>query len=151
MTFDAAVKIGNLMRFEVGDALVSIVDGRTAVVQDAREDGRRGLLRFSDGTEQWFSWAELHQAGKWHEVGGDWYVERYKSGSNRPMWSDRVYFEAVTSLAEDVQKDGQGETARFLAPRDATRQQLDRLAELGAVLVADVFDRHLFHLSPSPK
>jgi hypothetical protein len=47
------------------------------------------------------------------------------------MWSDRVYFEAATSLAEDVQKDGQDETARFLAPRDATRQQLDRLAELG--------------------
>src|SRR5208282_6668541 len=32
---------------------------------------RDGFLRFTDtSTEEWFLWAELHQAGKWHLMGG---------------------------------------------------------------------------------
>lgn len=57
------------MRFKVGQAYECIDDGRKAVVAQIREDGREGLLRFLDtGTEEWFLWAELHQAGKWHQI-----------------------------------------------------------------------------------
>jgi hypothetical protein len=55
------------MRFEVGQVYECIDDGRQAVVAQTRGDGREGLLRFTDtGGEEWFLWAELHQAGKWH-------------------------------------------------------------------------------------
>jgi hypothetical protein len=59
------------MRFKVGQVYECIDDGRQAVVAKIRGDGREGLLRFTDtGAEEWFLWAELHQAGKWHLKGG---------------------------------------------------------------------------------
>jgi hypothetical protein len=43
-------------------------DGRQAVVAEIRNDGREGLLRFrDDGHQEWFLWAEFHQAGKWRK------------------------------------------------------------------------------------
>jgi hypothetical protein len=42
-------------------------DGRTAIVENVRDDGRAGLLRFPNGqTEtQWFLYAEFMQHGMW--------------------------------------------------------------------------------------
>jgi hypothetical protein len=55
------------MRFLVGQIYECIDDGRTAVVAEIRSDCREGLLRFTDtGDAEWFLWAQLHQAGKWH-------------------------------------------------------------------------------------
>jgi hypothetical protein len=56
------------MRFHVGE-VYELTDGsRTAVVSAIRDDGRAGRLRFGDtGTEEWFIWQELHQAGQWRK------------------------------------------------------------------------------------
>jgi len=53
------------MRFNDGEVYKCTTDGRTAIVVGVREDGREGLLRFTDaGSEEWFLWFDLHQAGK---------------------------------------------------------------------------------------
>ena len=58
------------MRFSVGQAYECKTDGRKAVVVQTRHDGREGLLRFLDDShEEWLLWAQLHQAGLWHQVG----------------------------------------------------------------------------------
>jgi hypothetical protein len=55
------------MRFQVGQVYECNIDGQLAVVSQVRSDEREGLLRFTDtSNEEWFLWAELHQAGKWH-------------------------------------------------------------------------------------
>jgi hypothetical protein len=108
------------MRFKTGDGFVSIVDGRTAVVTATQDDGRRGLLRFGDTSdEEWLTWFQLCQPGKWHKVGGDWYVERYESTGTRTLWTARVHFEAVIALIDDVGEAGRREIVRFMAPLDA--------------------------------
>jgi len=54
------------MRFNENEVYKCTTDGRTAVVVGVRENGRKGLLRFTDtASEEAFLWAELHQAGKW--------------------------------------------------------------------------------------
>jgi hypothetical protein len=59
------------MRFKLGQVYECIDNGRRAIVVQARSEGREGLLRFADtGGEERFLWAELHQAGKWHLLGG---------------------------------------------------------------------------------
>ena len=58
------------MRFAIGQAFESIVDGRRAVVAQIRDGGRAGLLRFLDnGREQWFLWPQFHHGGKWLPIG----------------------------------------------------------------------------------
>jgi hypothetical protein len=124
------------MRFNVGDGFVSIVDGRTAVVTTTQDDGRRGLLRFGDTSEEeWFSWFQLCQPGKWHIVGGDWYVERYESAGTRPSWTTRVHFETVVAIIDDVRKGGRREIVRFLAPPDAAPENIEKLVTRGATRI----------------
>jgi hypothetical protein len=54
------------MRFGLGQVFECSEDGRQAIVTQVRNEGREGLLRFIEiGTEEWFLWVELHQAGKW--------------------------------------------------------------------------------------
>ena len=56
-----------MTRFKIGQEFKSKTDGRTAIVENVRDDGRGGLLRFPDGqTEtQWFLYAEFMQWGMW--------------------------------------------------------------------------------------
>ena len=55
-----------LMRFNVGEVYDRTDGSRTAVVTQILSEGREGLLRFTDtGSEEWFIWTELHQAGQW--------------------------------------------------------------------------------------
>ena len=53
------------MRFETGQVFKSKKGGRTAIVENVRDDGRAGLLRFPDRqTEtQWFLYVEFMQEG----------------------------------------------------------------------------------------
>jgi hypothetical protein len=55
------------MGFSIGQIYqCAEVGSREAIVSEVRSDGREGLLRFTDtGTEEWFVWDELSQAGKW--------------------------------------------------------------------------------------
>jgi len=58
------------MRFAVGQAFASVLDGRQAVIAEIRDDGRAGLLRFLDnGHEQWVLWAQFHSGQQWLPIG----------------------------------------------------------------------------------
>jgi hypothetical protein len=53
------------MRFEVRQLYNCVEDGRRAVVAQVRNEGREGLLLFSDtGGEEWLDFREFQQ-GKW--------------------------------------------------------------------------------------
>jgi hypothetical protein len=110
------------MRFEVGVAFVSIINGRTAVVAKVRDEGRSGLLRFGDnGSTAW----ELCESGKWHEVDWTgWYVEHYEFAANRPDWTSSVrHFDAVTALIG--QTAARRDHIRVQPPSKATEVQID--------------------------
>jgi hypothetical protein len=112
------------VRFEVGAAFVCILNGRTAVVAEVRDEGRTGLLRFGDnGSAAW----ELCEAGKWHEVDWTgWYVEHYEFAANRPGWSSSVrHFDAVTALIDEVRTAGRRDHVRVQPPSKATEAQID--------------------------
>ncbi len=58
------------MRFVVGQAFESALNGRQAVISETRDEGRAGKLRFLDnGQQQWVLWAQLHHAGEWMPIG----------------------------------------------------------------------------------
>ena len=58
------------MRFAIGQAFESVVNGRQAVVAEIRDDGRAGQLRFLDnGQQQWVLWAQFHHAEEWIPIG----------------------------------------------------------------------------------
>lgn len=60
------------MRFNTGEAYEGQFENgpRKAVVAEIRDEGRAGLLRFLDTSEEtWVLWIELHQDGKWRKVG----------------------------------------------------------------------------------
>jgi hypothetical protein len=116
------------MRFKVGMPFVCIVNGRTAVVAEVRDQGRAGLLRFCDnGSAAWFARQELCEAGKWHEVDWDgWYVEHYEFAANQPAWTSSVrHFDAVTALIDQVRIAGRRDHVRVRPPDNATETQLD--------------------------
>jgi|SRR5580658_2694334 hypothetical protein len=55
-----------------------------AVVAETRDEGRAGLLRFlHDGHEEWFLWAKLHQAGRWHQVPWFFYGDPRQGGRKK--------------------------------------------------------------------
>jgi hypothetical protein len=57
------------MRFVVGQAFESVMDGRQVVVAGVRDEGRAGLLRFLYyGHEQWALWAQFLNSD-WDERG----------------------------------------------------------------------------------
>ena len=58
------------MRFAVGHAFESVVDGRQAVIAEVRDEGRAGCLRFLDnGQVQWVLWAQFLNSEKWTPIG----------------------------------------------------------------------------------
>ena len=58
------------MRFVVGQAFQCTVDGRLAVIEEIRDEGRAGRLRFFDREQtQWVFWAQFHNTGKWLAMG----------------------------------------------------------------------------------
>jgi hypothetical protein len=116
------------MRFEVGAAFVCILNGRTAVVDEVRDEGRTGLLRFGDnGSTQWFARQELCESGKWHEIDWTgWYVEHYEFAANRPDWTSSVrHFDAVTALIGQIKTAARRDQIRVQPPSKATEAQID--------------------------
>jgi hypothetical protein len=58
------------MQFAVGQAFQCTVDGRMAVIDAIRDDGRAGRLHFLDtNQQQWVFWAQFHNTGKWLAMG----------------------------------------------------------------------------------
>jgi hypothetical protein len=58
------------MRFAMGQAFASVLDGRQVVIAEVRDDGRAGLLRFLDnGQVQWALWAQFLNSEKWIPIG----------------------------------------------------------------------------------
>ena len=58
------------MRFAVGQAFQSVLDGRQVVIAEIRDEGRAGLLRFLDtGHAQWVLWPQFHNAERWLSIG----------------------------------------------------------------------------------
>jgi hypothetical protein len=116
------------MRFEIGGAFVCILDGRTGIVAEIRDEGRTALLRFGDnGSTQWFVRQELCDAGKWHEVDWTgWYVEHYEFAAKRPGWTSSVrHFDAVTALINQVETTARRDHVRVQPPGRATEAQID--------------------------
>jgi hypothetical protein len=57
------------MSFQRGEAYRHTDGKRTAIVIDVRDDGRAGLLRYSDtGEEEWHLWDGFQQAGRWIRI-----------------------------------------------------------------------------------
>jgi hypothetical protein len=116
------------MRFEVGAAFVCILNGRTVVVAEVRDEGRTALLRFGDdGSTARFLRQEFFESGKWHEVDWrGWYVEHYEFAANRPGWTSSArHFDAVTALIGQVQAAARRDHVRVQPPSKATEAQID--------------------------